>query len=426
MASSGEHTWSQGIRARAEEALRQAQTEAGERTDPMRHELHLHELELQMQNEALRELQVELSINRERYRDLFEHAPLPYLVLARDSRIQEANLAACTLLQQARSELVGRTLASFVDAPSVDRFLLHMRATMSSSEAQSTELSLVVAEDRRREVRIESLRNHSNPQQCRIALMDLTAVRQLQRQLERSHRLEAIGTFASGMAHDFSNLLAVVVTGTDVALEVIDDPELARMPMERIRRAAVQGRAMVQQLLRFASGPQADSMGVLELDAAVRSAEESVRELLGPTIELRTRLDAPDAHVCLDLGGVDEILFNLAANARHAMPTGGQLTIETGFVEANIGLDPRSPLQTYALLSVSDTGGGMDARTQARAFEPFFTTKSADNGTGLGLAMVYGIVKRAGGHIQLASELRQGTSFRIYLPLSTPDEGGSS
>jgi signal transduction histidine kinase len=316
-------------------------------------------------------------------------------------------------------------LSTFVDSTSIERFARHMRSTMSSDRTERCELSLLVENDRHRDIRIESLRNHGNPQQCRSALVDLTTVRQLQRQLERSQRLEAIGTFASGIAHDFSNLLAVVAAGADVALELIDAPDLAGMPLHRIKRAAVQGRGMVRQLLRFASGPQIDSMGVFKLDDSVRNAEDALRQLLGPTVDLQLNLNAPNSQVCLDLGGPEEILLNLASNAQHAMPDGGELAIETRIVETNIGLDPRLPSQTYAMLSVTDTGKGMDSRTQARAFEPFFTTKSAGNGTGLGLAMVYGIVQRAGGHIQLTSELRRGTSFRIYLPLSIDADGTS-
>jgi PAS domain S-box-containing protein len=412
----------ESLRARAEAALRESKPSAAK--DPTEYELQLHELELRMQNEALRELHVEVSINRERYRDLFEHAPVAYLLLDRDTRILEANIAAGDLLQRDRGDLIGRKLASFVDSMSIDRFTQHMRATMSSQATQCTEVPLLVADDRRCEVRIESVRNHLNPHECRSALVDLTALRQLQRQLERAQRLEAIGTFASGIAHDFSNLLAVVAAGADVATELIDAPDLASMPLERIKRAATQGRGMVRQLLRFASGPHVDSMAVYKLDDVVRGVGDSMRELLGPTVELKMRLNAPEAEVCLDLGGPDEILLNLASNALHAMPDGGELTVETQIVTANLGLDARLTSQTYALLSVSDTGRGMDTRTQARAFEPFFTTKSAGNGTGLGLAMVYGIVKRAGGHIQLTSELRLGTTFRIYLPLAAPEPDG--
>lgn len=415
----------QSLRARAEQALEDAaEREAAER-DPTLRELRLHELELRMQNEALRELHVEVSLTRERYRELFAHAPVAYLVLDRESTVLDANVAAVRLLQLDRARLLGRKLSVFVDEPHVERFARHMRGALGGNEPQNTELCLVLPDGARRDVRFESARNHLNPQQWRAAVIDLTEVRQLERQLERSQRLEAIGTFAAGVAHDFSNLLAVVSGGADLALELVDMPELTTMPLERIKRAAAQGRKMVRQLLRFASGPESDSTGIFKLDAAVRGAEQALRQLIGGAVDLRLNLSAPNAEVCLDLGGPEEILLNLASNALHAMPDGGELTIETRTVVANVGLDPRLPAQSFALLSVSDTGRGMDPRTQARAFEPFFTTKSAGNGTGLGLAMVYGIIKRAGGHIQLTSELRKGTTFLIYLPLCNEPDADS-
>jgi PAS domain S-box-containing protein len=376
-------------------------------------------------SDTLGDLRAELAIMRERYRELFDRAPVAYLSIDRSTSVVEANMAATELLQTEHATLIGRKLSSFVDAPSVERFTRQMRATMTSNAPQRGELLLVLADCARRDVRLESLRDPLDPQRCRVALVDVTALRQLQRQLERSQRLEAIGTFASGIAHDFSNLLGVVATGADVALDMIDTTDLVGKPLQRIKRAALQGRGMVRQLLRFASGPESDSMAVFALDCAVAGAEGALRQLLGAAIDLRLRLSAPGVSVALDLGGPEEILLNLASNAMHAMPDGGKLTIETAVVDANVGLDPRLPPQVYALLSVSDTGRGMDLCTQARAFEPFFTTKSAGNGTGLGLSMVYGIVKRAGGHILLESELQVGTTFRIYLPVSA-DEGGDT
>jgi signal transduction histidine kinase len=413
----------QNLRARAEQALKQTSNDSASlERDPMLRELRLHELELRMQNEALRELHVEVSVTQERYRELFMRAPVPYLVLDHTSKVLDANLAASALLQLQRPHLAAPRLSVFVDAAHVERFARHMRATLAADEPQNTELILVLPDSARRDVRFESARDPMNPKQWRVALIDLTEIRQLERQLERSQRLEAIGTFAAGVAHDFSNLLAVVSGGADLALELVDVPDLATMPLDRIKRATNHGRKMVRQLLRFASGPESDSTGIFKLDAAVRGAEQALRQLVGGAIDLRLQLNAPNAEVCLDLGGPEEILLNLASNAIHAMPEGGELRIETRTVVANVGLDPRLPPQAFALLTVSDNGRGMDPRTQARAFEPFFTTKSAGHGTGLGLAMVYGIVKRGGGHIRLTSELRKGTSFQIYLPLcSEPD-----
>jgi PAS domain S-box-containing protein len=353
----------------------------------------------------------------ERYRELFAHAPVAALVLDCAGIVLDANIAACTLLQSDRRGVIGQNLAAFVDAPYADRFARYLSALTRGGETQVIELALVLSDSGRRDVRLEGTRDRGQVLQWRVSITDLSEVRRLERQLERSQRLEAIGTFAAGVAHDFANLLSVVVAGAELALELRDSPELLIVPLDRIKRAAGDGRRMVRQLLRYASGPEYDSTGIFKLDDAVRGAESAVRQILGPTIELHVRLGAPDAEVCLDLGGPEEILLNLAANALDAMPEGGELRIETRTVVANVGLDPRLPAQSFALLVVSDNGRGMDAKTQARAFEPFFTTKSAGHGTGLGLSMVFGIVTRAGGHIQLSSELRHGTTFGIYLPL---------
>ena len=375
-----------------------------------------HERELRKQQEQVRELQVELSVQRERYRELFEDAPVAYLLLARDIHVVDANAAASELLQLPRGQLIGADFSAFVDAPSAERFAAQLRATARGH--QRSELLLVLPDGARRDVRFDSLRDPLDPRRYRCALWDVSPLRQAERQVERAQRLEAIGTFASGIAHDFSNLLAAVAAGVDVALGRVDESDLAARSLQRVKRITVQGRAMVRQLLRFASGPESDSMGVYALDRTVRGAEAALCQLLGDGIALHLQLNAPGVLVALDLGGPEEILLNLAANARDAMPGGGALTIETRVVEAPLAFDPRLPARRHALLSVSDTGHGMDPRTQARVFEPFFTTKSAGQGTGLGLAMVYGIVKRAGGEIQLTSALQQGTTFRIYLPLS--------
>ncbi len=374
--------------------------------DGVMHELQVHEVELQLQNETLRDLNEELMIAQERYRGLFEHAPVAYLVLERDSTIIEANKAACTLLNEPREVLLGRKLSTFVAPASVDAFTLHLRAVLANDAAQTNELALLRGGSVPREIRIDSARQRRDQERWHTALIDLTDSRRIERRLERSQRLEAIGTFTSGIAHDFSTLLAVVLSGAELALEqghVGGDP---LVPIERVKRAALQGKEMVRQLLRFASDPAGDLSGTsLAIDAVIRTAAPSLRLLLGQKVALEVELGAPDAHVCLDAGGPEEILRNLASNADHAMPSGGKLRISTATESTG-----------HLVLTVSDDGVGMDSETLSRAFEPFFTTKRG-RGTGLGLAMVYGIVKRAGGYIELTSEPGCGTLFRIHLPL---------
>jgi PAS domain S-box-containing protein len=408
------------LRERAEQVLRERKpTPSRLYTDnPTGYELQLHEVELRMQNEALRDLHVEVAVARERYADLFEHAPMPYLVLDQDSSILEANQAAVRFLQIERRQLIGTKLASFLEPPLAERFALHVRKVLGSDSAHSIELSFRARDFGPREVRLECVREALQPRQWRAALFDITAQRQLQGQLERSRRLEAIGTFASGIAHDFSGLLAVVAGGADLALEQCQTGGDATGPLRRVQRAAVQGKAMVRQLLRYASGPEPEGSTLCIIDSAIRGSEPALRQLAGPNVELALKLDAPGAEVSLDLGGPEEILQNLASNAQPALPNGGTLQIATKVVDAHVGHDPECAVRRYVRLTVKDDGVGMDLETQRRVFEPFFTTKPRGKGTGLGLAMVHGIVKRAGGHVQLASEPGRGTTFEIYLPLS--------
>jgi two-component system cell cycle sensor histidine kinase/response regulator CckA len=408
------------LRERAEHVLRERKPTPTRlyADNPYGYELQLHEVELRMQNEALRDLHVEVAVARERYADLFEHAPMPYLVLDQDSSILEANLAAAKFLQLDRAQLIGSKLASFLEPSLAERFALHVRTVLGTAATQSIELSFRSREQGPREVRLECVRESLNPRQWRAALFDMTAQRQLQGQLERSRRLEAIGTFASGIAHDFSGLLAVVAGGADLALEQCQTGGDVIGPLRRVQRATVQGKAMVRQLLRYASGPEPEGNTLCMIDSAIRGAESSLRQLAGPSVDVALTLNAAGAEVSLDLGGPEEILQNLASNAQHALPNGGTLQIATKVVDAHVGHDPQSAIRRYVKLTVKDDGVGMDAETQRRVFEPFFTTKPRGKGTGLGLAMVYGIVKRSGGHVQLASEPGCGTTFEIYLPVS--------
>jgi PAS domain S-box-containing protein len=407
---------SHALRDRAETILRaRHESQPPLASALVEHELQVHQLELRMQNEALRELHVELSIARERYRDLFENAPVPYLVLQRDSTIATANTAAAALLRVSRHQLVGLKLSAFVEPAHCHRFVHLMRATLERDDVQCDELSLRLAIGIR-EVRLESIRSSVDPQEWRVALVDLTVSRDTERQLERSRRLEAIGTFTAGIAHDFAGVLAVVTGGTELAFEQAQTGGDPLPPLRRVKHAALQGTAMIRQLLRHAAGPPDEAPTSYAIDASVRKAVSSLREVLGPGVELVLDLEAPGAEVNLDLGGPDEILLNLSTNAAHAMPKGGRLSISTRVVDAHLRHDARAARQRYVLLRVEDDGVGMDGATQNRVFEPFFTTKPRGKGTGLGLAMVYGIVTRAGGHILLQSELDKGTSFDIYLP----------
>jgi PAS domain S-box-containing protein len=246
---------------------------------------------------------------------------------------------------------------------------------------------------------------------------DTTEHRALEDQLRQSQKMEAVGRLAGGVAHDFNNLLTVIKGYSELMLDQVQAADPLRAEIEEVKKAADRAAALTRQLLAF-SRKQVLAPKVIDLNAVITNVERLLQRLLGEDIELITILHSSLGRVKADPGQIEQVIMNLAVNARDAMPKGGKLTISSANVMLDESFIQDSKVATgpYVLLSVSDTGVGMDAETKSRIFEPFFTTKEQGKGTGLGLSTVYGIVKQSGGYISVYSEPGLGTSFKVYLP----------
>jgi PAS domain S-box-containing protein len=262
-------------------------------------------------------------------------------------------------------------------------------------------------------------------------LMDVTEQRRLEQALRQAQRMEAVGLLAGGVAHDFNNLLTIINGYSDILRAELPEQDPLREIVSEIGNAGGRAAALTRQLLAF-SRRQVLELRVLNLNSIITELGKTLLPLIGADIDLRTELDSALEHIKADSGQIEQVLINLAVNARDAMPKGGTLTIGT----RNVVLDEtyRALLGDFrpgphVLLTISDTGFGMDENTIADAFEPYFTTKGVGRGTGLGLAMVYGIVKQIDGQITIASQPGRGTTILIYLPSVHEDavwDGASS
>jgi PAS domain S-box-containing protein len=251
-----------------------------------------------------------------------------------------------------------------------------------------------------------------------VIARDITAQKRAEGQLRQSQKMEAIGRLAGGVAHDFNNVLGIINACAEFLRDRIDPAAEASVYVENIRKTIDRGRSLTKQMLAF-SRTSAIHPVVLDLNERLRDISKLLRPLLGDDVEILMVPRSSAAVIEADPGQLDQIVVNLAVNARDAMPRGGKFILETGtvqFGEALAGTQQAIPPGKYVMLAVSDTGSGMDEATVSRIFEPFFTTKEVGKGTGLGLATVYGIVKQSGGHILVYSELGHGTTFKIYLP----------
>jgi PAS domain S-box-containing protein len=360
----------------------------------------------------------------EKYRNIFENAVNGIFQVTPDGRYTAVNPALVKMLgyDSAEEFLQNRTYnakENYADPTLKGQFQDLLRR---DDELQNFE-SEINCKDGRKIWTSEHLKAIRDSSGKIIAyegtVQDITEQRKLQRQLQLAQRMESLGTLAGGIAHDFNNLLTVISGYSTLLMDGLMENARLHSAADQIHKAGQRATALTRQLLVF-SRQQILQGSTVNLNMVITNMMQMLQRLIGEHIDVQTALAADLRSVKADTSQLEQVIMNLAVNARDAMPEGGKLTVETsnvaldeGFVESHVG----SRAGPHVLLVVSDNGSGMDAETQARIFDPFFSTKEAGRGTGLGLAVVYGIVKQSKGYISVYSEVGHGSTFRIYLPV---------
>jgi PAS domain S-box-containing protein len=317
-------------------------------------------------------------------------------------------------------EIVGKTSAQLFDFATARRLSETDRLVIETGRAQTFEYELPLVNGTRAFLVMKSPFQDGQGKTIGVIVVsrDITEYRAMEERLRQSQKMEAIGTLAGGVAHDFNNLLMVIAGYGSVLNEGLAAEPKLRGHVEQIQKASDRAAALTRQLLAF-SRKQTIQPVPLNLNAAVSGVEKLLRRLIGENISIVTHLDPELGSVRADAGQIEQVILNLAVNARDAMPDGGKLILETKHREIGAGRNGHADTiksGLYVELSVSDTGIGMDAQIQGHVFEPYFTTKPSGKGTGLGLSTVYGIVQQAGGYISFSSKPAEGTTFSILLP----------
>jgi PAS domain S-box-containing protein len=428
------------LRQRAEAYVRKTRQEIAhlpvEDVQRLVHELQVCQVELEMQNEELRAAS-------ERYSTLYEETPVGYLTLDDSGVVLEANPTAARLLGVARFHLVGARLSRFLLAADTDTFHLHRQRVHTSGTTDVCEVRFQCPDGRTLDVRLASRlaqEAQKNLTHYRTVLIDVTEQKQaacalqqahdalkrqmeeharLQAQLVHAQKMQALGTLAGGIAHEFNNILGVMLGFTELSQYEVPSDSKAHQYLQDVQKAGKRARDLVQQILMFSR--QTPTMRTpVQFHLLVQEALRFLQVSLPSTIELRLQLDTDVGAVRVDSTQMHQVLMNLCANAEYAMrQTGGILDVRLDAVE--MGADGTATLTdltpgVYVRLTVRDTGEGMAPHVQERIFEPFFSTKPTGDGTGMGLALVHGIVTEHEGAITVESVPGHGATFTLYLP----------
>jgi two-component system cell cycle sensor histidine kinase/response regulator CckA len=402
--------------------LENRETLSPKQAQQLLHELRVHQIELEMQNEELRRSQVELESSRERYFNLYDLAPVAYVTLSDKGLVLEANLTAAAQFGIAISALVKQPLTRFILLEDQDRYYRYHKELFKTGQSPRCEMRMVRKDGSSFWAQLEAsvAKDVDGAPLCRAVIIDITDRKRVEdleqakineARLNQSQKMEAVGCLATGLAHEINNPLTVILGFSQSLMKRFSAPDDAYVSLSNIEREALRCKALVKDLLTFSRS--APPQNVLEEPVGVINQALNLIETQARLVRVTVRREFKDAlpQVPMDRIQVQQVVVNLCSNALDAMPEGGVLTI--ALERGDHPVDRRPCL----LIKVVDTGSGIPEEIRPKIFEPFFSTKVIGKGTGLGLSLVFEIIQRLHGDIAVESKVGQGTTFRVFLPL---------
>ncbi len=417
------------LRQRAEEKSQEREFEDFSSLTPQAvstlvHELRVHQIELELQNEDLKQAQILLDEARARYHDLYDFAPVGYLTVSKSGTVEETNFTIAALLGVSRTELRGNPLARFIVQSDAGAFREYLRQVFENGEPATCEIRMLRKDLDPSWVRLQAnlCRSEETGQQfCRVTVSDIDEVRRVEEWKRRSMKLEALGTMAAGITHEFNNILFAILGNAKLLEEELGPHHPCRSYIEEIENAGTRATAVVGRILTF-SRPRTSERSALPLAPIVNDSINLMRPLLPAMIEIRAEQEAGVHCAAVDPEQVLQALVNLITNACHAIGfRKGEIVVSLATIDVTQEMRREMPeisCEQVTRISVRDNGGGMSNETLERAFDPFFTTKPLTSGTGLGLWIVQGILRGHHGAVRMQSRIGEGTTCHLYFPVA--------